>query len=125
MAVNYVDRYLHAKTVDRKGLQLVGTAALFVAAKTEECKYPTLLHFANVTDSTWEEEEINKMSITLMHQLKWDFHVITPASFLMRFIRAAQAPHAISEEWVQDMQHVCEFFCDVAVIHSRLLVYTA
>lgn len=89
----------------------------------EECKYPTLMHFANVTDNTWDEKTINATSLEVMNQLDWEFRTVSPASFLMRYVRAAQAPYNLNDSKVQQLQYFSEFYCDVAIAHSRYHAY--
>jgi len=72
LAVNLVDRYLavhHAVVRDR--LQLVGLAALLVAAKAEETTNPTLQQFAQMADNGFSQGEIREMELGLLKSLSW------------------------------------------------------
>ncbi|RMX54148.1 hypothetical protein pdam_00017392 [Pocillopora damicornis] len=59
LAVDFVDRYLSVKhDIAKQRLQLVGTTALFIAAKMEEIYPPKISEFAYVTDGACTENEI-------------------------------------------------------------------
>lgn len=51
LTVNFVDRYLSRKRVDRQSLQLVGVVSMWVASKYEEVYPPQLGDFVYITDN--------------------------------------------------------------------------
>ena len=58
LAASFVDRYLSCRAIDRTQLQLVGVAALFLAAKYEEIYPPQLNDFVFVAASTYTREQV-------------------------------------------------------------------
>ena len=51
-------RFLSYMSVKREKLQLVGTAAMFIAAKYEEVYPPNVGAFAYVTDGEYTKEQV-------------------------------------------------------------------
>lgn len=71
-AANLVDRYLAVRAaVQRDRLQLVGLAALLVAAKAEETANPSLEQFAQMADNGFSQGEIREMEVHLLKSLSW------------------------------------------------------
>ena len=50
VTVNLIDRYLEVKELGRQKLQLVGVAAMLIAAKFEEIYAPEVKDFVYITD---------------------------------------------------------------------------
>ena len=59
MAIGIVDRFLSATSVLRSRLQLVGTTAMYIAAKMEEISPPELVDFAYITDDTYSKQQVS------------------------------------------------------------------
>lgn len=55
---SYVDRFLSRMSVTRSKLQLLGTAALYLAAKLEEIYPPDLKDFVYITDDTYSKRQV-------------------------------------------------------------------
>ena len=58
LAVNYIDRFLARVPVMRNRLQLVGIAAMFLAAKYEEIQPPLADDFVYISDNTYTRDEV-------------------------------------------------------------------
>lgn len=72
LAVNFIDRFLTIRhAVRRDRLQLIGLAALLVAAKAEETTIPSLFEFAQMADNGFSVEEIREMERNLLISLSW------------------------------------------------------
>lgn len=69
LAVNYVDRFLSLMSVIRGKLQLLGAAAMFVAAKYEEIYPPDVAQFVYITDDTYTVKQILQMEQVLLKTL--------------------------------------------------------
>merc|ERR1719312_2210481 len=61
LAVNYIDRFLSLMSVQRSKLQLVGTAAMFIASKYEEIYPPDTSEFVYITDDTYTKRQVLRM----------------------------------------------------------------
>lgn len=98
---SYVDRFLSRMSVTRSKLQLLGTAALYLAAKLEEIYPPELKDFVYITDDTYSKRQVVKMEQVILQCL--DFHLVSPTThtFLVRYLRAVGA-----NERVDQLSHV-------------------
>lgn len=85
-------RYLQIEvgsgTVTRSKLQLVGVAAMLVAAKYEEIYAPEVKDFVYITDRAYTEKEILKMEIKILSVLQFDLGRPLPLHFLRRASKA-------------------------------------
>lgn len=71
-AVNYIDRFLSlSPRMSKTNLQLLGTTALFLAAKMEEVYVPRGLDFARITDNGYTFDQIKQMEEALLRTLSW------------------------------------------------------
>ncbi|XP_060751995.1 cyclin-A1 [Tachysurus vachellii] len=86
LAVNYLDRFLSCMSVLRGKLQLVGTAAILLAAKYEEIYPPELNEFVYVTDDTYTKKQLLRMEHLMLKVLSFDMTAPTSHQFLMQYI---------------------------------------
>ncbi|XP_040196330.1 cyclin-A1 [Rana temporaria] len=86
LAVNYLDRFLSSMSVLRGKLQLVGTAAILLAAKYEEIYPPDLDEFVYITDDTYTKQQLLRMEHLLLKVLAFDLTVPTINQFLLQYI---------------------------------------
>ncbi|XP_062393079.1 cyclin-A1 [Sardina pilchardus] len=86
LAVNYLDRFLSSMSVLRGKLQLVGTAAILLAAKYEEVYPPEVDEFVYITDDTYSKKQLLRMEHLLLKVLGFDLTVPTTHQFLMIYI---------------------------------------
>jgi cyclin A len=80
LAVNFIDRFLSLMSVQRAKLQLVGTAAMFIASKFEEIYPPDVTEFVYITDDTYTKRQVLRMEHLVMKVLEFD--VSPPTSHL-------------------------------------------
>lgn len=97
LAVNLVDRYLEKAEVIRTKLQLLGVAALFVAAKYEEVWTPRISDFVSVCDSLYSRKEIVQMERDILNKLHYKISVPTAYTFLVRFLQAGHSDTTIAQ----------------------------
>ena len=58
LTASIVDRFLSKMNVPKSKLQLIGTAALFIACKYEETNPPGIKDFVYITDDTYSKEQV-------------------------------------------------------------------
>ncbi|CAH3139955.1 unnamed protein product [Porites lobata] len=88
LALDFIDRYLSIKhDIAKQRLQLVGTTALFIAAKIEEIYPPKLSEFAYVTDGACTENEILDEELLMLKALNWNLSPITINSWLNIYLQ--------------------------------------
>uniref|UniRef100_A0AAV2J5Q0 G2/mitotic-specific cyclin-B2 n=1 Tax=Knipowitschia caucasica TaxID=637954 RepID=A0AAV2J5Q0_KNICA len=93
LAVNYLDRFLSETAFVKRGkLQLVGMAALMVAAKYEEIHPPELNEFVYITDSTYTRRQLIRMEHVLLKVLAFKMAAATAKQFLRQFLVVNPAP---------------------------------
>eukprot|EP01031_Cornospumella_fuschlensis_P018585 gene18585-22757_t len=71
ITVQVIDRYLSVKSVRRSRLQLVGVAAILVAAKYEEIFPPELKELVFITDKAYSKQEILEMEADILTTLDY------------------------------------------------------
>ncbi|XP_071760080.1 cyclin-A1 [Centroberyx gerrardi] len=87
LAVNYLDRFLSCTASVKRGkLQLVGTAAILLAAKYEEIFPPELEEFVYITDSTYTKKQLVRMEHVFLRVLAFNMAVPTTYQFLRQYM---------------------------------------
>ncbi|XP_025415048.1 cyclin-A2 [Sipha flava] len=82
LAVSFIDRFLSLMSVVRAKLQLLGTAAMFVASKYEEIYPPDVSEFVYITDDTYTKKQVLKMEQLILKVLGFDVSNPTTIIFL-------------------------------------------
>lgn len=88
LAVNYVDRFLSKRRVSLSRFQLVGSVALFVAAKYEEISCPSLKEIVHILEYVYSEDDIIRAERFMIAVLEFDMGWPGPMSFLRRTSKA-------------------------------------
>ncbi|CAI5773057.1 cyclin-A1 isoform X1 [Podarcis lilfordi] len=104
LAVNYLDRFLSCMSVLRGKLQLVGTAAVLLAAKYEEIYPPEVKEFVYITDDTYTKKQLLKMEHLLLKVLAFDLTVPTINQFLFQYLQL----HGVSIKTENFARYVAE-----------------
>jgi len=87
LAVNYTDRFLSQMSVLRGKLQLVGTAAMYIASKYEEITPPDISEFVYITDDTYTKKQVLRMEHLLLKILDFKMNSPTANWFLLYYLR--------------------------------------
>ncbi|XP_066999769.1 G2/mitotic-specific cyclin-A [Anabrus simplex] len=85
LAISYIDRFLSYMSVVRAKLQLVGTAAMFIAAKYEEIYPPDVGEFVYITDDTYTKKQVLRMEHLILQVLGFDLSSPTVLTFLITY----------------------------------------
>lgn len=104
LAVSYVDRYLSSIAVPHNRLQLVGSAALMLAAKLDGSDVPELSEYLYTAAGNCTKEELLYMEKTVFEILSYDISAPTTYYFLQRFAAVDKAPDSVTLL----AQYVCE-----------------
>lgn len=88
LTVSYVDRFLSANPLGRNRLQLLGVAAMLIAAKYEEITPPHVEDFCYITDNTYTKQELVKMESDILKLLDFEMGNPTIKTFLRRFMKS-------------------------------------
>ncbi|CAH2076221.1 unnamed protein product [Thlaspi arvense] len=100
LTINILDRFLSAKPVPRKELQLVGLSALLMSSKYEEIWPPQVEDLVDIADHAYSHKQILVMEKTILSTLEWYLTVPTHYVFLARFIKAS-----IADQRMENMVH--------------------
>ena len=101
LAVSYIDRFLSYMSVQRSKLQLVGTAAMFIASKYEEIYPPDVGEFVYITDDTYNKKQVLRMEHLVLKVLGFDLSAPTANVFLSQMCQLSK-----SEEKIQHLAMV-------------------
>jgi len=85
-----VDLFLGKVQVSRDRLQLVGAAALYVAAKFDERTPPMVDDFCYICDDAYPNKDIIRMETKILKVLKFDIGMPVSYRFLRRYARCIQ-----------------------------------
>lgn len=91
LTVNIIDRFLERRGVSRTKLQLVGCAAMLIAAKYEEIYAPEVRDFVYISDKAYTKDQILAMESIMLSTLGFMFTVPTCLRFGERFMKIALA----------------------------------
>ncbi|KAM7358088.1 cyclin A isoform 1-T3 [Cochliomyia hominivorax] len=80
LSVCYIDRFLSHMSVVRNKLQLVGTAAMYIASKYEEIYPPDVAEFVFITDDTYNKAQVLRMEQIILKILAFD--LCTPTAYV-------------------------------------------
>lgn len=116
LAVSYIDRFLSYMSVQRAKLQLVGTAAMFIASKYEEIYPPDVGEFVYITDDTYNKRQVLRMEHLVLKVLGFDLSGPTANVFLSQMCQWSQSPEKI--------QHLAMYLCELSLLDGEtFLVY--
>lgn len=113
LTVNIIDRFLSRKTVTLNRFQLVGAAALFIAAKYEEINCPTLKEIAYMLDNAYTKEDILKAERYMINALDFEFGWPGPMSFLRRVSKA--------DDYEYDIRTLAKYLLETTIMDPRMV----
>lgn len=90
LTVNLIDRFLERRAVSRTKLQLVGCAAMLIAAKYEEIYAPEIRDFVYISDQAYNRDQILAMESIILNCLGFFITAPTALRFGERLCRVAK-----------------------------------
>jgi len=93
LSVATVDRALKRLAITPNMMQLLGCAAMLLAAKFEDVFAPSLTEFVEIADNAYTREQILNMECKVLSALGFKLMASTAKPFLRRFQRAAHVDH--------------------------------
>merc|ERR1712025_1195112 len=116
LAVSYIDRFLSYMSVQRAKLQLVGTAAMFIASKYEEIYPPDVGEYVYITDDTYNKRQVLRMEHLVLKVLGFDLSGPTANVFLSQMCQWSKSPEKV--------QHLAMYLCELSLLDGEtFLVY--
>ena len=113
LTVNIIDRFLSKKVVTLNRFQLVGAAALFVAAKYEEINCPTLKDIVYMLDNAYTRDDVIKAERFMIDTLGFEIGWPGPMSFLRRISKA--------DDYEYDIRTLAKYLLEITIMDSRLV----
>lgn len=110
LAVSYIDRFLSFMSVVRAKLQLVGTAAMFIAAKYEEIYPPDVSEFVYITDDTYTKTQVLRMEQLILKVLSFDLTVPTSLVFINTYCVMNDVPDKV--------KCLAMYLCELALLEA-------
>lgn len=119
LTLNIVDRYVSRRIVYIKHYQLVGCAALWIAAKFEDAKerVPTVQDLAMICRETYEESAFIQMEGHVLSTIQWTLGHPTAEAWL----RLMCCGPSMEEPKVQ---HVARFLMEITLFYREFVTYT-
>ncbi|KAK6345190.1 hypothetical protein TWF718_007116 [Orbilia javanica] len=111
--VNIIDRFLSVKVVPVNQLQLVGLAALLLAAKYDEITPPGIDMLVYMADYAFSGREIRSCEYEILVALEWKISAPGPLSFLNCLSPA--------DNWDADVRDLAQYFLEAALTELRFV----
>jgi hypothetical protein len=118
LAINIVDRYVSKRIVFKKHYQLVGCAALWIAAKFEDAKdrVPTLPELVEMCSTAYDEKAFVQMEGHVLTTIQWVIGHPTSEAWL----RLACVTNGIED---LRTQHVARFLMELTLFHREFISF--
>ncbi|EMD41794.1 hypothetical protein CERSUDRAFT_43145 [Gelatoporia subvermispora B] len=118
LTLNIIDRYVSRRVVYVKHYQLVGCAALWIAAKFEDAKerVPTVQDLAQICRDTYDEAAFIQMEGHVLQTIQWALGHPTAEAWL-RMICCG--PYAEEPK----VQHVARFLMEITLFYREFVKY--
>lgn len=110
LAVSFIDRFLSLMSVVRSKLQLLGTAAMFVASKYEEIYPPDVGEFVFITDDTYSQKQVLRMEYLILKVLAFDISGPTVITFVQHFSVLCDVPEKVL--------HLTSYLCELMLLEG-------
>lgn len=111
LAVNYTDRFLSKMSVLRGKLQLLGTAAMYIAAKYEEIFPPDVAEFVYITDDTYTKQQVLRMEHLILKVLNFHMNAPTANCFLLHFLRYCKSD--------SKTEHLARYLAELTLVEAE------
>lgn len=115
LAINIVDRFMSARVVSLNKVQLVGIAALFIAAKCEEVYTPAIQNYAYISDGGYEEDDILNAERFVLQVLSFEMSYPNPLNFLRRISKA--------DNYDIQTRTIAKYLLEISLLDYRLMKY--
>lgn len=113
LTINLIDRFLSVKVVSLAKLQLVGAAAIYLAAKYEEINCPTVAEMVFMVDRGFSADEILKAEKFMLNMLRFELGWPGPMSFLRRISKA--------DDYHLETRTLAKYLMELTVMDERFI----
>lgn len=118
LALNIIDRYVSRRVVYIKHYQLVGCAALWIAAKFEDAKdrVPTVQELVQMCHDTYEESAFLQMESHILDTIQWTLGHPTAEAWLRLMCCGPYQEEA-------RVQHIARFLMELTLFYREFIEY--
>ncbi|KNE54715.1 hypothetical protein AMAG_00674 [Allomyces macrogynus ATCC 38327] len=113
LAVNIMDRFLSRRVVSLGKFQLVGLAALFLAAKTEEVSCPPVTQFTYMADNAFKDDDMLRAEQYILRVLDFDIWAPGPYTFMRRISKV--------DDYNPQHRNMAKFLAEITLLDHRFL----
>lgn len=119
LTLNIVDRYVSRRIVYIKHYQLVGCAALWIAAKFEDAKerVPSVQDLVEICHKIYEESAFIQMEGHILSTIQWTLGHPTAEAWLRLL---CCGPYVEDEK----VQHIARFLMEITLFYREFIKYT-
>lgn len=119
LALNIIDRYVSRRVVFIKHYQLVGCAALWIAAKFEDAKdrVPTVQDLVQMCHDTYEESAFLQMESHVLDTIQWTLGHPTAEAWLRLLCCGTYQEEA-------RVQHIARFLMEITLFYREFVEFT-
>ncbi|XP_030385511.1 G2/mitotic-specific cyclin-A [Scaptodrosophila lebanonensis] len=110
LSVVFIDRFLSQMSVVRSKLQLVGTAAMYIASKYEEIYPPDVGEFVFITDDTYNKSQVLRMEQIILKILSFDLCTPTPYVFVNTYAVLTDIP--------ERLKYLTLYICELSLLDA-------
>jgi hypothetical protein len=112
LTLNIIDRYVSRRVVYIKHYQLVGCAALWIAAKFEDAKdrVPTVQDLVQVCRDTYDEQAFIQMEYHVLETIQWSLGHPTAEAWLRIVLCSAHVEEKETEDHARFLMEVTLFY---------------
>eukprot|EP00555_Chaetoceros_dichaeta_P007199 CAMPEP_0198264542 /NCGR_PEP_ID=MMETSP1447-20131203/16207_1 /TAXON_ID=420782 /ORGANISM="Chaetoceros dichaeta, Strain CCMP1751" /LENGTH=324 /DNA_ID=CAMNT_0043953513 /DNA_START=83 /DNA_END=1057 /DNA_ORIENTATION=- len=114
ISLDYLDRYLCTRTVNRKTFQLAAMTSLFLAIKLYEPTALRMSSFIELSRGYFKTEHIAFMESNILWTLSWHVHPPTPLNFVRNFIPLLEQS-GCSSSVALEIKEVARFLTELSV----------
>jgi hypothetical protein len=118
LAINVIDRYVSKRVVFKKHYQLVGCAALWIAAKYEDAKerVPSVQELGTMCCGAYEESSFLQMEGHVLSTIGWQLGHPTAEAWLRLFSIGAHREQ-IGDLEAASTGHLARFMMELTLFH--------
>ncbi|KAI9188427.1 G2/mitotic-specific cyclin [Blastocladiella emersonii ATCC 22665] len=113
LCVNIMDRFLSRRVCSLTRFQLVGLAALFIAAKTEEVMCPPVSSFTFMADNAFKEADMLSAEQYILRTLEFNVWAPGPFSFIRRISKV--------DDYNALHRNAAKYFAEATLLDHRFL----
>ncbi|EDV97219.1 G2/mitotic-specific cyclin-A [Drosophila grimshawi] len=111
LSVSYLDRFLSQMSVKRSKLQLVGTAAMYIASKYEEIYPPDVGEFVFLTDDSYTKAQVLRMENVFLKILSFNLCTPTPYVFINTY--------AVMSDMPEKLKCMTLYICELSLLEGE------